>query len=828
MSEAEQASSVRPRTSQGERREDPAPQAPSRKSSGESRSRMRSASRLSNRRVRRRDYGSTAPKQPVAAGSSSSQQPPDEAKRGQASTAFVETSPPTPLSQEASFCRQETTLLQNAQSLPAGEEQRTPLLQDAQSPPAEEEQRTPQLQNAQSLPAEEEQRSSMVPTELKSSAAAVPSPRPEQHPQGLFSAYGTAAWSPLSEQQAVKPAAEQDASSKAGSPKVPDDSVLKTAPMSSRVPGKPNSGTASLFSSGNASPMVHSFWSMFSSNEYRPALVASQNDYLMCMGSGVVAAALILLAFFVAAHVTAKPKYVEVRGPFGAVRGVAVLVEGRLVHAFNAIPYAAAPVGPLRFARPVPPQYGTTIDGIHQRYTACPQPRLGNTGPGTGWIADEDCLRVNIWIPTGCGLGTSCSGNKTVLVFITGSLFQQGDAGDVTEDGSILAALGDIAVVTFAYRLGALGFLCTSTARDSGNMGLYDQLAAMEWVHKNIAYFGGNHSEIVVAGHGSGAVSVGLHMLNPNSGWMGYVKRFIVMSNSPYSRQIDGRAEATNKTAALSRELGCADPADDVVSANACLRSVSVTALLEASSPSREHLTSLFFPAHGTDLMPVRPSDLPHVATLKSKQVLIGHTTLEGVHQAALFRNRVAGSVFEASLEKDAVSVLRWLGVPDPEKVVATYAHAASQHDMEWMQSVFGTVLSACPVHYFTEHLARNGANAVYAYIINHTLLYERLVDEQDRDGDEPEAHFEDLGYIFGLPLRSEYSAPKEEKDYSRSLIEIWANFSKSGQLPTVQGQAWPTFHLENQTTVELAWPERVVSQDTWRAECEALRKHLV
>ncbi|XP_075548781.1 acetylcholinesterase-like isoform X3 [Dermacentor variabilis] len=721
MSEAEQASSVRPRTSQGERREDPAPQAPSRKSSGESRSRMRSASRLSNRRVRRRDYGSTAPKQPVAAGSSSSQQPPDEAKRGQASTAFVETSPPTPLSQEASFCRQETTLLQNAQSLPAGEEQRTPLLQDAQSPPAEEEQRTPQLQNAQSLPAEEEQRSSMVPTELKSSAAAVPSPRPEQHPQGLFSAYGTAAWSPLSEQQAVKPAAEQDASSKAGSPKVPDDSVLKTAPMSSRVPGKPNSGTASLFSSGNASPMVHSFWSMFSSNEYRPALVASQNDYLMCMGSGVVAAALILLAFFVAAHVTAKPKYVEVRGPFGAVRGVAVLVEGRLVHAFNAIPYAAAPVGPLRFARPVPPQYG-----------------------------------------------------------------------------------------------------------DSGNMGLYDQLAAMEWVHKNIAYFGGNHSEIVVAGHGSGAVSVGLHMLNPNSGWMGYVKRFIVMSNSPYSRQIDGRAEATNKTAALSRELGCADPADDVVSANACLRSVSVTALLEASSPSREHLTSLFFPAHGTDLMPVRPSDLPHVATLKSKQVLIGHTTLEGVHQAALFRNRVAGSVFEASLEKDAVSVLRWLGVPDPEKVVATYAHAASQHDMEWMQSVFGTVLSACPVHYFTEHLARNGANAVYAYIINHTLLYERLVDEQDRDGDEPEAHFEDLGYIFGLPLRSEYSAPKEEKDYSRSLIEIWANFSKSGQLPTVQGQAWPTFHLENQTTVELAWPERVVSQDTWRAECEALRKHLV
>ncbi|XP_049525080.1 cholinesterase [Dermacentor silvarum] len=343
----------------------------------------------------------------------------------------------------------------------------------------------------------------------------------------------------------------------------------------------------------------------------------------------------------------ANYKYVEVRGPFGVVRGIAVQVEGRLVHAFSGIPYAAAPVGPLRFARPVPLQHETIIDASYQRYTACPQPRLGKIGLSTGWIADEDCLRVNIWIPTGCGPATSCGGNKTVLVFITGNLFQQGDAGDVTGDGSILAALGDIVVVTFAYRLGALGFLCASTAKDSGNMGLYDQLAAMEWVHKNIAYFGGNHSEIVVAGHRSGAASVGLHMLNPNAGWTRYVKRFIVMSDSPYSRQIDSRAESTDKTAALSRELGCADPADDAVSASACLRSVNVTALLEASSPSREHFASLFFPTHGTDLMPVRPSVLSHVAALKDKQVLIGHTTSEGIYQAALFRNMVVGSVSE-------------------------------------------------------------------------------------------------------------------------------------------------------------------------------------
>ncbi|XP_037573524.2 acetylcholinesterase-1-like [Dermacentor silvarum] len=184
--------------------------------------------------------------------------------------------------------------------------------------------------------------------------------------------------------------------------------------------------------------------------------------------------------------------------------------------------------------------------------------------------------------------------------------------------------------------------------------------------------------------------------------------------------------------------------------------------------------------------------------------------------------------MLQASLEKDAVHVLRWLGVPDPEQVVAAYANTASQLDMAWIQSVFGSVLSACPVHYFTQNLARNGANAVYAYIINHTLFYERWVAEHDHDEDEPEARFEDLGYIFGLPLKSQYSAPKEEEAYSRSLIEIWANFSKSGQLYTIQGQAWPTFHLENQTTVELAWPEPVVSQDAWRAECESLRKHLV
>ncbi|XP_077485194.1 cholinesterase-like [Amblyomma americanum] len=287
-------------------------------------------------------------------------------------------------------------------------------------------------------------------------------------------------------------------------------------------------------------------------------------------------------------------------------------------------------------------------DVSHKRKTACPQPRLGNIGLGARWITDEDCLRLNIWVPMGCvPPGTPRCGNKTVLVFLTGGLFQQGDAGDASADGSLLASLGDVAVVTVTYRLGALGFLCASDERDAGNMGLYDQLEAMAWVRNYIAYFGGNESEIAVVGHGSGAVSLGYHMLNANSGWAHFINRFIVMSNSPYNRQIDSRAEATNKTASLSRELGCGDLTDDPTVALDCLRDVNVTALLGASSPMGDHSSSLFFPVHGSDLVPVRPSLLSHFVSVREKKVLIGYTASAGAYHAALLAYTQSGYVFE-------------------------------------------------------------------------------------------------------------------------------------------------------------------------------------
>ncbi|KAH9368928.1 hypothetical protein HPB48_007078 [Haemaphysalis longicornis] len=101
---------------------------------------------------------------------------------------------------------------------------------------------------------------------------------------------------------------------------------------------------------------------------------------------------------------------------------------------------------------------------------ACPQPLMDNIGFGTRWIVDEDCLRLNIWVPRGCEHHDSAESpyrcpNKTVLFVLSGSLFQQGDAGNATKDGSLLAALGDVVVVTFAFRLGALGFLYASADR---------------------------------------------------------------------------------------------------------------------------------------------------------------------------------------------------------------------------------------------------------------------------------------------------------------------------------------------------------------------------
>ncbi|MCP3402196.1 carboxylesterase/lipase family protein [Bradyrhizobium sp. CCGB20] len=187
--------------------------------------------------------------------------------------------------------------------------------------------------------------------------------------------------------------------------------------------------------------------------------------------------------------------------PFALTREGQMLgaVEGE-VASFKGLAYAAAPIGPLRWRPPQATAENPEMRTAYEYGAPCLQPSLPDTS--------EDCLTLNVFRPFGV------DGPLPVMVFIHGGGFAGGTANDPLFDGAKLAQAGLI-VVTVNYRLGVLGWLAHPALSEGGfgNYGLMDQIAALHWVHDNIAAFGGDPGNVTLFGSGAGATSIALLML---------------------------------------------------------------------------------------------------------------------------------------------------------------------------------------------------------------------------------------------------------------------------------------------------------------------------
>jgi para-nitrobenzyl esterase len=206
---------------------------------------------------------------------------------------------------------------------------------------------------------------------------------------------------------------------------------------------------------------------------------------------------------------TARPgPVVDTR--YGAVRGVR---DGG-VFAFKGIPYAAAPVGALRFRSPVEPQSWDGVREARDFGPIAPQPIQTYLGSQPHPMS-EDCLTVNVYTPE---VGDV---SLPVMVWIHGGAYHLGSSADPIYDGSRLAERG-VVLVTFNYRIGALGYLdlsSFSTADDvfESNLGQRDQLAVLAWVRENIHAFGGDADRVTLFGESSGAGAVTTMMATPSA-----------------------------------------------------------------------------------------------------------------------------------------------------------------------------------------------------------------------------------------------------------------------------------------------------------------------
>ncbi len=221
---------------------------------------------------------------------------------------------------------------------------------------------------------------------------------------------------------------------------------------------------------------------------------------------------------------------------------------------FLGIPFAAPPVGALRWQAPAPVTPWSTPRAATHRGAACPQPDTGfprNTS--------EDCLTLNVWVP-----GGRSSTPLPVLLWIPGGAFYQGSGGDDLYDGAKLAARTRTIVVTINYRLGPLGFMshrelsAEQHVAVSPAVGLLDQRAAMQWVRDEISKFGGDPTQVTLFGESAGAWSICSHLASPAS--RGLFARAIMQSGACSDALYFDGPTAQAQADQLAAAVGCLGP----------------------------------------------------------------------------------------------------------------------------------------------------------------------------------------------------------------------------------------------------------------------------
>ena len=296
-----------------------------------------------------------------------------------------------------------------------------------------------------------------------------------------------------------------------------------------------------------------------------------------------------------------------VRTAAGLVRGAPGALPG--VTVFRGVPYAAPPIGPqrLRPPRPPPPWDGVRDGGAPGAVAPQRPGPLERTFGGYGPMG-EDCLTVNVWtmaLDARSGEPAAPDATRPVLVWIHGGAFTTGTGAISWYDGSRLAARGDVVVVTFNYRLGALGFLHLGDLggegwAGSGNAGLLDQITALRWVRRNIAAFGGDPDRVTVFGESAGAFSIACLLAMPEAA--GLFRRAILQSGG--GTFVQDRETATALAVDVLDELGV--PHGDL----ARLAEVPVGAVLDAQTAAggrRGGVGLAFMPVVDGATLPAHP-----------------------------------------------------------------------------------------------------------------------------------------------------------------------------------------------------------------------------
>ena len=486
---------------------------------------------------------------------------------------------------------------------------------------------------------------------------------------------------------------------------------------------------------------------------------------------------------------TASPVVVTDKG---AVRGT----SAGAVESFLGIRYAAPPVDALRWAPPQPAAPWTGVRSAEQYGNRCPALASTN-GPRS---ETEDCLFINVQRPAGAKAGD----RLPVYVFIHGGGLTNGSSNQMNMD-KIVRETGVIGV-SFNYRLGVLGFLghptLTAEAGESGNYGFLDQQAALRWVQRNIAAFGGNPSRVTIGGESAGGWSVCAHLVAPGSRRL--FSRAMIQSGSCFTQS---QAEAEASGGAFAADLGCTDPATAV----ACLRAASPAALLDASTTFSSRIV------RGTPTLPVDPREAVRTGRFDRVPLVIGANRDEGrtFTQGMIGWTQAQYTAFVgATFGGNADAVLAQYPWPaNSDQFTAAYLAGAIFTDAGLAAGIGG-----CPNRALIRDFARY--TRTYAYEFAHRTG-PGLVDLGGYVWGA--GHAAELAYLWpsfnnGTPIAPLFNAA--ERRLAREMVQYWGAFVEKGR-PRVIGQTgWPRYsHTGSVLSLRAGGQSVVITDATYVAE---------
>ena len=463
-----------------------------------------------------------------------------------------------------------------------------------------------------------------------------------------------------------------------------------------------------------------------------------------------------------------------------------VLPDG--IQVFKGIPFAAPPVGELRWKAPQPV---ASWEGVKACTAFGPSPMQGKPAPFGPWTwgylipkepISEDCLYLNVW----SGAKTSKE-KRPVLVWIYGGGFSSGGSGCAIYDGTAMAKKG-VVFVSINYRVGIFGFFAhpsltaESGVHASGNYGLMDQAAALAWVKKNIAAFGGDPDNVTIAGQSAGSMSVNAMVATPLT--KGLFQKAIAQSGANFTRtnaslaeaEKDGERLAAGATLAQLRAM----PAEELMKKNGSIRGPIIDGYV--------------LPAHVADL----------ISSGKANDVILmtGWNQDEGMMFGPPQNATNYQSAIGKQFGKDSAMALRYYPAGSDEEAALSQLYLSRDQIFGMPNFMWAMTRAEQHKKVFVYRFARKvPATGEYAkYGAFHT-------------GEVPYA-YNNLKYG---------DRPYEAIDQSLAELmnDYWVNFIKKGD-PNAKGMPqWPAFHADSKTVMVLdvkpmAEPMKDAAALTW------------